>query len=282
MQFEMPADFPVRLLPGEHRPQTEPLTYLHTHNALELGYCLEGAGVYAVEEKVLPFEAGDVSVIDETEVHLARSAAATGSRWRYILLDPVPLFGPDVVADLAPAGLSLSGPRFRNIISGRAHPEIGEAMRVAIRELEERAPGYRAVVRANLLRLIAQVGRLVPADNTPPNPKRVSALARIASALRMVAEGYAEPIAIGSLARACGVSEPTLRRLFAQAVGTSPLEYLTSVRIQMAASLLAATDQSVLEISLAVGYASLSSFNRHFRRIMGVPPREWRKRRRHV
>ncbi|MBN1675356.1 MAG: helix-turn-helix transcriptional regulator [Kiritimatiellae bacterium] len=262
----------------EHRPQTEPLTYLHIHNALELGYCHEGAGVYVVEDKIQPFEAGDVSVIDETEVHLARSAAATGSRWQFILLDPIPLFGAEIEAELPRAGLGLSGPRFCNIVSHRRHPAIADAMRTVLRELEAQAPGYRAVVRGRLLSLVAEVGRLMPAGNTPPSPKRASTLRRIAPALRQVAERYAEPLSVGSLARACGVSEVTLRRLFRAGVGKSPREYVTAVRLQMAASLLAATEQPVLDISLAVGYSSLSSFNRHFRRMMGMPPRAWRQR----
>ena len=62
-----------------------------------------------------------------------------------------------------------------------------------------------------------------------------------------------------------------------QAIRRSPAQYLTQLRVGMAALLLESTDRKVLDISTEVGYPTLSSFNRHFRTVMGMPPRQWRR-----
>ena len=91
----LPDDFPVHML-GRHSPSTEPIEGLHQHDCLELGFCHEGAGVFIVENKVLPFGAGDVSVINDLEMHRARSAAEALSSWSFVLLDPARLLSATV------------------------------------------------------------------------------------------------------------------------------------------------------------------------------------------
>ena len=80
------------------------------------------------------------------------------------------------------------------------------------------------------------------------------------------------------LAAACKMSTSYFRRVFNETMGLGPLEYLNRTRITRACTLLQMTDSSVLEICEAVGFRSLSSFNRHFSAIMGQPPTAWRNR----
>ena len=56
------------------------------------------------------------------------------------------------------------------------------------------------------------------------------------------------------------------------------MEYLHKVRLTAACSLLQTGELPVLEAALAVGYNSLSSFHRQFRRIYGCSPTEYLRR----
>jgi len=56
---------------------------LHVHDSLEVGYCYDGRGIFVIEDKVFPFSAGDVCVINSSEMHLARSAEGTESHWTF-------------------------------------------------------------------------------------------------------------------------------------------------------------------------------------------------------
>lgn len=80
------------------------------------------------------------------------------------------------------------------------------------------------------------------------------------------------------LANHLAVSERTLSRRFKQAVGATPLEYLQSVRIELAKRLLETGGDSFDEVSRRVGYEDAATFRQLFKRRTGVSPREYRQR----
>jgi AraC-like DNA-binding protein len=53
-------------------------------------------------------------------------------------------------------------------------------------------------------------------------------------------------------------------------------DYLIGLRIGEACSRLSGTNQPIQHIAAEVGYASLANFNRQFRRLRGMSPREYR------
>jgi AraC-like DNA-binding protein len=83
---------------------------------------------------------------------------------------------------------------------------------------------------------------------------------------------------VGELARRSGTSRATLARRFTSEVGMAPHEYLTRLRMQEAAHHLHEGQDGLAAIADRVGYESEFAFNRAFRRVMGVPPGEYRRR----
>jgi AraC-like DNA-binding protein len=79
------------------------------------------------------------------------------------------------------------------------------------------------------------------------------------------------------LAAHCGLSAYHYLRLFAQALGVTPHQYLVRSRLRAAALRLAEGDQPITEIALDSGFADLSNFVRSFRRAAGVSPRSFRR-----
>lgn len=253
-----------------------PITFLHIHDCLELGYCYSGSGIFAVGEKILPFSAGDISFINHTEMHLARSAPGSSSHWTWVFLDPIRLVGlPAGEAGVLDPTL-LAGVQFNNLIPSGRYPALGRIVLRLIEELRGRHPGGGGALRALTWELMILMQRHAPelgAATTRP----AADYGRIAPALEFMARNHATKIDIGRLARRCGLSEPHFRRLFGQLTGRSPGAYWHDLRLRMASSLLRTTDRSVLEISQAVGYDSLSSFNRQFRAGFDCSPRDWRR-----
>ncbi len=74
-----------------------------------------------------------------------------------------------------------------------------------------------------------------------------------------------------------GFSVSHLNRLFRRHTGHSLNEYIRHYRVERAAELLLDSEQSILDIALAVGYQSASSLYESFRREFGVAPGEYRK-----
>lgn len=75
------------------------------------------------------------------------------------------------------------------------------------------------------------------------------------------------------------VSREHLRRLCMSALGRSPMEHLTFLRMQRAASLLRTTDQKIALIAKKVGYANPFSFSDAFQRRFGWRPSVYREQR---
>lgn len=73
------------------------------------------------------------------------------------------------------------------------------------------------------------------------------------------------------------VSPTHLRRLFAKEMHTSPVAYLSSLRLEKAKQLLLSRPElSVAEIARECGYASIYYFSQAFRQAVGKSPSEYR------
>jgi AraC-like DNA-binding protein len=81
-----------------------------------------------------------------------------------------------------------------------------------------------------------------------------------------------------AVCEAVGLSERTLRRVFRAETGTSWQEYRTTSRVLRAMAMLVEHDRSTLDTATAVGFESLSGFNRAFRRLTGERPGDYRRR----
>ncbi|MBC8011869.1 MAG: helix-turn-helix domain-containing protein, partial [Burkholderiales bacterium] len=264
-------EFPIEVWPDYHKDDA-PIRTLHVHDCLEIGYCHEGSGLWVIGEKLFNHQAGDVTFINHTEVHFAQSAAGTESVWTWILLDPVRLVPTAAMELMDPT--PLAGVDFRNLFSEREHPALVAAVRRLIAEHREKGEHWREAVRALVSEIMILVRRTA-AGKAEASPR--SEYDRLAPALQMMARDYGEALHVDALARRCGLSEPHFRRLFVATMGRAPIDYLNNLRLHMAAALLRTSSRSVLEVSLAAGFGTMSSFNRLFRRKFERSPREWRK-----
>jgi AraC-like DNA-binding protein len=84
---------------------------------------------------------------------------------------------------------------------------------------------------------------------------------------------------VGSLAREAGLSRSVLAERFTQFVGQPAMQYLTNWRMQLAANHLLSGTESVATVADRVGYESEAAFSRAFKKVVGMPPSQWRQRR---
>ncbi|MFA7236901.1 MAG: AraC family transcriptional regulator [Phycisphaeraceae bacterium] len=271
---EPPRDFPIKIH-YPHLHSDRPIEFLHVHRCWEIGCCFEGHGLFVVGSQVLPFAADHISVIGPAEPHLARSAPGSVSRWAWIYLDPIALLGtlePDLAAiDPAP----LRGPRFNNLISSAQNPWLVQLVQRLVTELTHPRADQHAAVRSLVWQIMIELRRIAPRQRK--RPPSSAPFDRIAPALQHLARHYDQPLTLTELSSRCGLSQPQFRRVFHASVGKSPRDYWLDLRIRMAASLLRSSDSAILDISHRVGFNTLSSFNRAFRRILRTTPRTFRR-----
>lgn len=89
---------------------------------------------------------------------------------------------------------------------------------------------------------------------------------------------YAQPIKIAQLAEFSCLTERTFLRRFFKATGLKPSEYLQRLRIQKACDLLESVPDSFEVVANKVGYEDINACRKIFVRIVGLTPREFRKR----
>lgn len=89
---------------------------------------------------------------------------------------------------------------------------------------------------------------------------------------------YAQPITVQDVADYVGLSRSQLFRVFDVCEGASPKEVLTSLRLRHACRLLAQTDLSLEDTAQQVGLTSAQRLGVMFRKNLGVPPGEYRKK----
>ncbi|MDD5729082.1 MAG: AraC family transcriptional regulator [Victivallales bacterium] len=84
-------------------------------------------------------------------------------------------------------------------------------------------------------------------------------------------------ITVTELAQKACLSVSRFHRVFKQATGQSPGEFITKKRLAKAQSLLATTDMSMMEIAEETGFANVYYFSRIFKKYIGQPPASYRK-----
>ena len=95
--------------------------------------------------------------------------------------------------------------------------------------------------------------------------------------VELVQDRLDENLSLAELAREFGLSPYHFARLFKQATGFPPHEYQLQIRVQRAqAMLLQSPRRSIADIACELGFADESHLRRHFKRIVGVTPGQFR------
>lgn len=93
----------------------------------------------------------------------------------------------------------------------------------------------------------------------------------------VIQQRYQHPPTLAEAAAICGLSEGYFCRAFHEFTGLRFIEYIHAVRIEHVCDALLHPEANITEAAFAVGFNSLSQFNRVFRKLKGMPPRQWRK-----
>ena len=90
-----------------------------------------------------------------------------------------------------------------------------------------------------------------------------------------IRDNLAEPLTVADMAEQVAMSPSAFTTLFRSATGKSPYQFVKEMRLCQARELLMRGNGTVLSVSRAVGYLSVSHFINEFRRRFGLPPRAY-------
>ena len=143
----------------------------------------------------------------------------------------------------------------------------------------KRAGGESVLAKLSELMFIEVVRRYLEA--LPPEQAGWLAGLRdpfVGKALSLMHGAPAQNWTIEELAQDVGLSRSVLAERFTDLVGMPPMQYLANWRMQIATNLLSGGNTNIATVAAETGYSSEAAFSRAFKKMVGVPPSEWRRR----
>lgn len=246
--------------------QEEPGWPLHLHHQSEIIYMVRGSADVIIDDRTERLSAGDLAVVFPHCIH----------RYKMVMDrdDPPELQGLMIAPHMAgDYGEHLSR-KLPDEPFVRAGALGGEARFVLEQLFVHRRERHPAVTKAYLQLLFSLIWPQLQA-RTDGGRRQDDTLHRT---IRYVMEHACQPLQAKEVAAAMGISGSHLARLFSHHLHMGFNDYVNQLRVQTAEDLLRSTDRSVTDIMSEVGFESQSTFNRAFRKVHGVSPREHRQR----
>lgn len=166
-------------------------------------------------------------------------------------------------------------------LSEREAGTVGAFVKLAVAEAKQPRPGGEVVLgHLSELMFVDVVRRYL--ETLPPDRTGWLAALRepfVGRAITALHRNPARSWTLELLAHEVGLSRSALAERFTQFVGQPPMQYLANWRMQLAANHLLAGTEGVAEIAEQVGYESEAAFSRAFKKLVGMPPGEWRRKR---
>lgn len=136
-----------------------------------------------------------------------------------------------------------------------------------------REGAWGLAIKGNLYLLLFDLVTLYEKKIDSSNKKKIDKLKPV---IKYVELHYSEQMTVAEMADRAGFSESHFMRFFKETFGVSFITYLNDYRLSMAARLLLATEDTILDISQQVGFENLSHFNRKFKEKYNKTPKEYR------
>ena len=267
-------NFPFRLLINKNVNFNYPP---HWHNAVELIYILENDFVVFVDSKEYDLEEKDIIFIPSDDIHEFRSEAPTGTR----VFINFEFSGLNDYADTDRLRTQLGDVRVIRHVEDGIYRQVEAEILKMLRERESGGFAGELYFTARMLDILVLLVRSTPSrvnmGNLRNSKKQVWGLEKIDKSLKYIEENYSEDIHLDDIAKVAGFSKYYFSRLFKEITEKSFHQYVSEYRIKKAELLLSDPNYTVSEAAYAVGFSSIATFDRLFRRIKGCSPQAFRK-----
>ena len=236
----------------------------HLHYQIELALIFDGHTHITVDSTEYDAYGGDAFIVFPNQIH----SFSTVKRESYILIKINPEYIPELLPQLTSA-LPKSA-----LIKGAA--EDGE-LSLLIRKISDTyhkdEPFKDAILRGLLLVFFAKLLQKLELDEAPSGDYHV-----VGIIMDYCNQNYNKPMSLSILAKELHLNKYYISHIISNKLNIGFNDYINSLRVSNACKLLVKTDSTVTEISEAVGFNTLRTFNRAFMKQMGCTPSEYRRK----
>ncbi|MCA0754756.1 AraC family transcriptional regulator [Paenibacillus sp. N4] len=242
------------------------------HDYYLIHVVLDGEGVFETLGESHELRAGDAFVIFPDL--LVRYQADMIRPWKYMWV----AFSGDIVEDsLSSIGIKPDTGVFRAC----RLPAMKRMFRSLRKGMERKDnPALGNMEASGWLRMILhELGSGRQGVETEAGGPRTRSYRQIDQAIRLLSLQYGQQLSIEGIAATLGYHRSHLTRLFKEATGLSPMQYLLKVRMKKAEELLEG-ELTVAQVAASVGYNDPLFFTKQFHKWSGKSPTDYRRSRR--
>ena len=246
------------------------------HEAIEIKCFYEGRSTLLIGNEAVVANAGDIIIMNPYEFHATINYSEEKGKYHLIMI------GLDFFLELVENEIDLrsfffsSNRAFVNKISGSV--ELNRLFLTVVNEWNARESAYRLRIRGLLLEVLALLMRdHINKAEYSASEQRVKHHIAIEPALKKIRNEYKMPLTLDDLAEACCINKYHFCRIFKEALGTSPMQYLCDYRLNHADIILRNTEKSISDIISDCGFNDESYFYRCYRKHFGETPNSRRK-----
>ncbi|TLV01483.1 AraC family transcriptional regulator [Dyadobacter luticola] len=251
----------------------------HFHTECQLVYVLSGSGTRIIGDSIEHFEEGDLTFVGPNVPHVWYSQSDTEIHLKEAV--SVALYiNPDAVSQHLDGLIDTKELRHFFKESERGISICG-AKKALITDILLQMPGQKNIaLLASFAEILHQL--LDPQDLVWLNvPNLVSVYAgqapgRVHKLMHYIQQNFKEEITLQQAASVAGLQLHSFCRFFKTLTNRTFSDFLNQVRIGFAARLLQQSDLPVTQIALECGYANISYFNRCFKKINKMSPKDYR------
>lgn len=252
----------------------------HWHEELEFVCAWRGTLTYAVGGQELVLHAGDAAFANAGTPHAEWSDDPESLEYD-LVCHPSLLYGTKASTFYTRyLGPLMDSPRVRGVLlarDGSWREEAAGHVRTAVEAMRQEGELFEETVRSALTRACLLMARhLGELESTTPAPPPANE--RVELMCTYLKDHYGEHVPMAAIAAQAGISVRQAQREFREALGETPIAYLTAYRLQVAAGRLVESDQPLSAVSRACGFQSPSYFSKMFRERYGCTPQEYRRR----
>lgn len=255
----------------------------HWHNEFEFGYLTGGSIVYKTSNRTVTLHKGDGIFINSGVLHYLHPLEPyREARQQTQFFDKIFLAGsPGSLLDIKYVTPVLERQRFDALPLYQSDPDSKrflEGLQEGMRLCHSKNDFFELHLRSLFSELWEFIYRkALEEESDASSPRRSVEDDRIKQMMRYVQEHFPEKITVAEIAASIPISERECYRLFQNSLGITPVEYLISIRLQNAQTLLMNTNKSILDIALETGFGSSSYFGKIFRGQHRITPAQYRK-----
>ena len=245
----------------------------HVQSCHEITYVISGKGTFFADDRPMALQAGDIHLIAKGVNH--RIVPDKRSNLRFANIGFV--FNDKLPESFRPVKALFENTKCLHL---KDPGQVRVLMTQLINELYAKPAFSHVMAECCIKQILIQLYRLAGEESPKAFVPKKSSTAKLSTyaIIRYVDDNFYDFPDVEHIAQALGYSQSYISHIFKEKMGTTLQDYICKKKIEASLDLLKYQKHTITQIAMMLNYASVQSFGKAFRKVMGCSPTEYQKK----